>query len=263
MSIPSALLHRFSFSVIGDDGASIERTVNGPVIAVVQELAPVLHAPLHGSGCVAFNALAAYDHRRAFNPFDGRIRIAQCFAIDWMRLGLDRCLFHGEKKRNADFYSYGAEVLAVADARVSDLEDRVPDNIGVTERKSRLITVDNAVGNYVTLDLGHGRFALYAHLQPGSLRVKVGDNVKAGQALALIGNSGNSDAPHLHFQLTDGNSPMGSEGIPYEFETFTQLGVIDGPDVLDSGKAWPPNAGEKPVVHHREFPLNNGVVTFA
>jgi murein DD-endopeptidase len=117
-----------------------------------------------------------------------------------------------------------------------------------TTRKSRLITVDNAVGNYVTLDLGHGRFALYAHLQPGSLRVKVVDNVKAGQALALMGNSGNSDAPHLHFQLTDGNSPMGSEGIPYEFETFTQLGVIDGPDVLDSGKSWPPNAGEKPVV---------------
>jgi hypothetical protein len=128
--------------------------------------------------------------------------------------------------------------------------------------KSRVITVDSAVGNYVTLDLGHGRFALYAHLQPGSLRVKVGDNVKAGQALALIGNSGNSDAPHLHFQLTDGNSPMGSEGIPHGFETFTQLGVIDGPDVLDSGKAWPPNAGEKPVVHHREFPVDNGVVTF-
>ncbi len=63
-------------------------------------------------------------------------------------------------------------------------------------------------------------------------------NVRSGRA--LIGNSGNSDAPHLHFQLTDANSPMDSEGIPYEFETFTQLGVIDGPDVLDSGKAWQP-----------------------
>jgi murein DD-endopeptidase MepM/ murein hydrolase activator NlpD len=127
----------------------------------------------------------------------------------------------------------------VADARASDLKDGVSDNMGVTGRKSRVITVDNAVGNYVTLDLGHGRFALYAHLQPGSLRVKVGDNVKAGQAPAMIGNSGNSDAPHLHFQLTDGNSPMGSEGIPYECETFTQLGVIDGPEVLDNGKACP------------------------
>lgn len=42
-----------------------------------------------------------------------------------------------------------------------------------------------------------------------------------------LGNSGNSDAPHLHFQLTGGNSPMGSEGIPYELEVFTQLGVLD------------------------------------
>lgn len=220
----------------------------------------MLHAPLHGSGWVAFNGLAAYDHRRAFNPFDGRIRIAQRFAIDWMRIGLDRCLFHGDKKRNADFYSYGAEVLAVADARVSDLKDRVPDKSALPseepcyhrrQRRWQLCTPRSG-----------SRTVRPLCPQPGSLRVKVGDNVKAGQALALIGNSGNSDAPHLHFQLTDGNSPMGSEGIPHGFETFTQLGVIDGPDVLDSGKAWPPNAGEKPVVHHREFPVDNGVVTF-
>jgi murein DD-endopeptidase len=86
--------------------------VNGPVVAVVQEPTPVLHAPLRGSGWVAFNALAVYDHRRAFNPLDGRIRIAERFAIDWMRLGPDGCLFHDDKKLNANFYSYGSEVLA-------------------------------------------------------------------------------------------------------------------------------------------------------
>ncbi len=259
---PSELLHRFSFSVAGDHGVPIERTVNGPVVAIVQEPPPVLHAPLRGSAWVAFNALAAYDHRRAFNPFDGRIRIAQRFAIDWVRVGPDGCLFHGDRNSNANFYGYGAEVLAVADGRVSDLKDDLPDNVGVTERKSRVITLDNAVGNYVTLDLGHGRFALFAHLQPGSLRVKLGDSVKAGQVLALLGNSGNSDGPHLHFQLTDANSPLGSEGIPYEFETLTQLGVLDGPDVLDTGKAWQPKPSEKPVAHRREFPLDNGVVEF-
>jgi murein DD-endopeptidase len=218
--------------------------------------------PLRGSGWVAFNALGAYDHRRAFNPFDGRIRIAERFAIDWMRLGPDGCLFHGHKKSNANFYSYGAEVLAVADGRVSDLKDGLPDKVGVTERKSRVITLDNIFGNYVILDLGYGRFALHGHLQPDSLKVKVGDNVKAGRVLALVGNSGNSDAPHLHFQLTDANSPMGSEGIPYEFEIFTQLGVIDGPDVLDTGKAWQPKTGEKPAARRREFPVDNDVVNF-
>jgi murein DD-endopeptidase len=260
--VPSQLLHRFSFSVMGDDGAPIERTVNGPVVAVVQEPPPVLHPPLRGSGWVAFNALAAYDHRRAFNPFDGRVRIAERFAIDWMRLGPDECLFHNDSKSNASFYDYGAEVLAVADARVSDLKDGLPDNVGVTERKSRVVTVDTIVGNYIILDLGRVQFALYAHLQPGSLKVKVGDKVKAGQVLALLGNSGNSDAPHLHFQVTDANSPLGSEGIPYEFESFTQLGVIDGPDVLDTGKPWQPKPAEKPVIHRLEFPVDNGVVTF-
>jgi hypothetical protein len=84
---------------------------------------------------------------------------------------------------------------------------------------------------------GKARFAVYAHLQPGSLKVKLGDRVRAGQALALLGNSGNSDAPHLHFQLVDANSPLGAEGIPYEFEQFDQPGVAGGPDVLDGGAA--------------------------
>jgi murein DD-endopeptidase len=92
-------------------------------------------------------------------------------------------------KSNANFYDYGAEVLAVADGRVSDLKEVFPDNDGSSERSKRAITLDNVFGDYVTPDLGKGHFALYAHLQPGNLRVKLGDTVKAGQVLALLGNS--------------------------------------------------------------------------
>src|SRR5262249_7723437 len=150
-----------------------------------------------------FNALGAEDHRRAFNAIDGRERIPQRFAIDWMRLGPDGRLFQNDKKTNKNFYGYGAEVLAVASGRVSDLLDNLPENVGSNERNARAITVDNAVGNYVVLDLGNSHYAVYAHLQPQSLRVKRGDHVRAGQVLALLGNSGNSDAPHLHFHLVD------------------------------------------------------------
>lgn len=259
--MPMELRHRFTFDIKGN--VALGRTINGPFVAVVREPTPVLHAPLHGTAWIAFNALGSYDHRRAFQLVDGRIRIAQRFAIDWMRLGPDGRLFRGDAKSNNNFYSYGAEVLAVADARVSDLRDGVPDNIGTTERSSRVVTVDSAVGNYLTLDLGRGRFAVYAHLQPGSLKVKLGDHVNAGQVLARLGNSGNSDEPHLHFQLTDGNSPMGSEGIPYELEVFTQLGVLgDQEAVLDKGQAWQPKAQEKPVVHRGEFPIDKAVVNF-
>jgi murein DD-endopeptidase len=259
--VPMELRHRFTFDIKGN--AALGRTINGPVVAVVRQPTPVLRAPLSGTAWIAFNALTSYDHRRALQAVDGRLRIAQRFAIDWMRLGPDGRLFHGDAKSNDNFYGYGAEVLAVADARVSDLRDGLSDNDGATERSSRVVTVDSAVGNYLTLDLGSGRFALYAHLQPGSLKVKLGDHVNAGQVLARLGNSGNSDAPHLHFQLTDGNSPMGSEGIPYEFEVFTQLGVLgDQEAVPDKGQAWQPKTQEKPVVHQGEFPIDKAVVSF-
>jgi len=223
----------------------------------------VLAAPLRGSLWIAFNALSSADHRRSLNAVDGRERIPQRFAIDWMHLGPDRRLFHSDAKSNANYYDYGAEVLAVADGRISDVKDDLPENNGSSERSSRSITIDNVVGNYVILDLGHGRFALYAHLQPGSLKVKVGDRVSVGQVLARLGNSGNSDAPHLHFQLMDSNSPLDSEGIPCEFASFTQLGLVDDQDaVLDAGQPWQPKTQATPVVHRREFPFDKAVVTF-
>ena len=75
-------------------------------------------------------------------------------------------------------------------------------------------------------------FAFYAHLQPKGIRVKVGDKVRRGQVLALLGNSGNSDAPHLHFHVTDGNSPLGAEGLPYVIESFEME------DILPSKGCW-------------------------
>jgi len=261
VSPPKELRHRFSFSVTRKNGEIIERTVDSIVVTVDEEAAPLLHAPLRGSGWVAFNALGAEDHRRSLNAVDGRERIPQRFAIDWMRIGPDGRLFHDDNKANAHFYGFGADVLAVADGRVADLKNGLPDNVGSTERSARNITLDNVFGNYVFLDLGHGRFALYAHLQSGSLRVKLGDAVKAGQVLALLGNSGNSDAPHLHFHLVDAASPMGSEGIPYQLYTFTQLGVVaDDPNPQDNGRVLLPKTEERPVVHEREFPVNNAAV---
>jgi hypothetical protein len=43
---------------------------------------------------------------------------------------------------------------------------------------------------------------------------------------ATIGNSGQSDAPHLHFHVVDGRDPLASEGIPVVFDSFGHDGVI-------------------------------------
>ena len=259
---PASLRHRLSLSAMGGGGATIERTVDIAPVTVAAAAAPVLRAPLRGAGWVAANGLSNPNHRRSWTPVDGKVGIAQRFAIDWVQLGPDGRIFHGDSKSNENFPGYGAEVLAVADARVSSVQDGLPQNAGSNQLAGRAVTLQNIAGNHVILDLGGGRFALYAHLQPGSLRVKVGDRVKAGQVLGLLGNSGNSDAPHLHFQLMDANSPLGAEGLPYVLESFTQAGAVDRPEVIDAGEAWRPAANAAAAVHRREFPVDNAVVPF-
>ena len=70
------------------------------------------------------------------------------------------------------------------------------------------ITAETGTGNQVALDLGDGQFAFYAHLQPG-VRVKLGERVRRGQVLGLVGNSGNATGPGLHFHIGDRNSLNG------------------------------------------------------
>jgi murein DD-endopeptidase MepM/ murein hydrolase activator NlpD len=80
--------------------------------------------------------------------------------------------------------------------------------------------IERADGNHVVLDLGDGRYALYAHLKPGSAWVHEGQHVHRGQVLGLVGTSGNSSEPHLHFHVTDGPSPLASNGVPYLLHSF-------------------------------------------
>src|SRR5262249_6401837 len=159
----------------------------------------------------------------------------QRFAIDWTQIGEDGKPFQGDRSRNSNFYAYGAEVLAVANAVVADVKDGIPDND--PGKKAVPITLETIGGNYVILDLGRGNFALYAHLQPKSIRVRVGQKVRRGQVLALLGNSGNAEGPHLHFHVTNANSVLGAEGVPYVFESFDLQGIL--PSLKDLGK-WKP-----------------------
>jgi murein DD-endopeptidase MepM/ murein hydrolase activator NlpD len=57
--------------------------------------------------------------------------------------------------------------------------------------------------------------------------------VRRGQLLGLVGNSGNSDAPHLHFHLMAGPLPLGSNGIPYAIDAFKIEGRVTGGDLSD------------------------------
>ena len=78
------------------------------------------------------------------------------------------------------------------------MKDGIADNVPANRAPSGM-TLDTMGGNLVVLDLGNDLYAFYAHLQPDSIRVKAGDKVQKGQVLGLVGNSGNGNAPHLHF----------------------------------------------------------------
>src|SRR5262249_46331281 len=128
------------------------------------------------------------------------------------------------------------------------------------------ISIADADGNAVVLDLGDGRFALYAHLQPGSLRVHAGDVVRRGQPLGLVGNSGNSSSPHLHFHVMDGPSPLDSNGLPYEIDAFDVTGHSPGTAAFDhaeeSGAPLPITPIDPPQRVTRALPLDQTLVNF-
>ena len=211
----------------------------------------VISPPLRGGEWLAANGPAnASGHRRALIPVAGKAHIAQRFAIDWVQLREDGQTSTGDKLKNENYRCYGAEALAVADGIVVAVKDGIPQNIPGASSRAVPITLETVGGNHVILDLGQGRYAFYAHLQPGSLRVKPGDRVRRGQVLGLVGNSGNSTEPHLHFHISNANSPLASEGLPYALESFEQQG---------QGWGWKPT-GAAAVKHVLEMPLQNAVV---
>jgi murein DD-endopeptidase len=261
--IPRSLHHRLFFKPDEPGASGVERVVDGALVVVRRSPPLVIAPPLRGERWLAANGLSnKSEHRRAVVPVDGKARIAQRFAADWIKLGTDGQAFHGNPASNANWYAYGTEVLAVAKAVVVAVHDGIPENDPTSDKKAVPITLETVGGNYIILDLGNGYFAFYAHLQPKSLRVKVGDKVSRGQALALLGNSGNSDAPHLHFHISDANSPLGAEGVPFVFESFDVQGAVKSLEVLEGGEGWKPQPNAAPDKRQMEIPIENAVVRF-
>jgi hypothetical protein len=212
-----------------------------------------ISSPLRGDHWLAGNGPSnSSGHRRALLPIDGHAVIAQRFAIDWVRLRDEGKTFHDDEKDNKNYLAYGTDALAVADGVVTEVKDGIPENVPGIDSRAVPITLETVGGNHVILDIGGGHFAFYAHLQPGTLRVKLGEKVRRGQVLGLVGNSGNSTEPHLHFQIENANSPLGAEGLPYSLPSF---------EVVGHGWGWTPAARKGPAeVHKNEIPLENEVV---
>ena len=116
--------------------------------------------------------------------------------------------------KNEDFYTFGMEIIAPADGKVTFASNDVPDNKKPGKIDSDVFMkmsdpISAFPGNNVIIDHGNGEFSFLAHMKMGSVSVKTGDTVKAGQVIGLLGNSGNSDGPH--FIITSWQVPLFSK----------------------------------------------------
>ena len=225
---------------------------------------PVLRPPLAGAGWVAFNGCCGPDrpHRATPIPVNGRLHYAERFAIDWLKLDSQGRLVSGPVSDVASYAGYGEELLAVADGVVVATLDGLPDQVPPNDPVPSTVTLENIGGNHVVLDIGDKFFALYGHIKPGSVRVRVGQKVRAGAVLGLLGNSGNSSAPHLHFHVMDGASVLGSEGVPYVLRRFKLAGKIPAAALGAPGADYRRFLLARPQPRSKQFPLDLDVVDF-
>jgi len=251
--LPRRLQHRLEREVEGVEGGAVE---HGPSVPVIRERAVRVGAPLRGDGLVDLNGCCRPgEHTTALTASDeGELLLAQRYAIDFLQQEAGSS-FRGDPSDNASYFIFGDDVLAAAGGRIVAASDGVAENVPNQELPP--FDNDTAAGNYVVEALADGRFALYAHLQTGSVRVRAGERVRPGQVLGRVGNTGNSTEPHLHFHVMDRPSPLLSNGLPYAFDRFQLQGHVE---VRDGGPVVIPTSG--PRLRQDRLPLDLDVIAF-
>jgi hypothetical protein len=262
---PRGLSHRVTAKFAAAPPGHNEITeTGGPTVVEAREVVRI-GPPLAGERYIAADSCCdATRHTRAALPVNGRIFVAQRFAVDWEQLDASGRIYSGPRDKLESYTIFGKPALAVADAVVESVVDGAPEQ--VPGKYPTDIALAAADGNSVILDLGEHCYALYAHLQPGSLRVHAGDKVKRGQELGLVGNTGNSVAPHLHFQVMDGPLSLASNGLPYKIDDFTVIGETAGTEAFDKAESEGTVLAITPIVPAQQvkngLPLDQRIVTF-
>lgn len=258
-AIPPTLKHRFVFEPnplvkllrdsSSDNGGDM--VLDDFSVSVSRDKPVVIGAPLRGGGWRCGNGPAYNTDHQYLGIRGGRAGIAQRFGCDFRKVDAQGNVLPSPFPNditNEMFYGYGAEILAVAAGTVVFVKDGIPENIPQASGETKHavpVTRETLPGNWVALDLGNKRYAFYAHLQPNSIRVKAGDRVRKGQVIGLLGNSGNSVGPHLHFHIGDeysvhGGDLNGNEGLPFVFDSFNMGGQT----------------------RRMEMPVNNSIIRF-
>jgi hypothetical protein len=231
--------------MIQDDGSLSSKLVAFSELMPINRARPVvLQPPLLGGPWYCNNGIGAFTSHDWIGAMDStaRLYVPARFGCDLFKAGAA-----------SDINSYGAEVVAVADGRVVKAQDGIPENVRQGDGSYIMpvpLTNRTLAGNMIVLEIGKERYAYYAHLQLGSLRVKVGDRVRKGQLLAKVGNSGNATGPHLHFHVCKGSDPISCDPLPYVYTSYWLSGHL----------MWNPKRSRKVEF---QVPANGAIMTFS
>jgi hypothetical protein len=248
------------------DKAGASFTLRAARVTVDTREPPSLAPPLRGEGLVVGDGCCdTIRHVRALLPLDGSLYLAQRFAIDFEQVDATGRIFTGDSKVVGNYRIYGKPIFAVADGTVvaarNDLNDQVPGKLPDG------LPLDQADGNFAIVALGGGAYALYAHMRPGSVLVSAGSTVRRGEKIGAVGNSGNTQAPHLHFQLMDAAGGLAANGVPYVFDSYRvtavdEAGTADFDRAEASGTPMKLTLRTPPLQGHGSLPLDLSIVSW-
>jgi hypothetical protein len=264
--VPSTIAHRVRVqipkAVLGE---TVWVTESDPVSISCKR--PIrIGSPLRGSGWVNGNGCCKElgPHRLVMNSINGAINPTEAFAIDWVRIDSSGRTFHDDMKDPKNWFGYDADIFAVADGEVvevvRDLQNSLPG------KNPDGLSLAQIAGNRVIMDIGSGHYAEYDHMAPQSILVKVGDKVKRGEKLGKLGNTGNSDSPHLHFQIMDRPSTLDGYALPFTFDAMELEGQIpltlQGIDdkAMSGAAVGFPRMAARPITD--AMPLSRDVLSF-
>jgi Membrane proteins related to metalloendopeptidases len=148
------------------------------------------------------------------------------FAIDVRGIDQNGAQAKTNSNESAADVGWGREIIAPAAGRVTYARNDMPDNpqVGKPPDIKTYAALSDPVmaslGNCVVIDHGNSEYSVLMHMQEGSVTVKVGERVAAGQMIGRLGNSGGSFGPHLHYQLQSGPQVFRDQTLPFKFQNI-------------------------------------------
>jgi hypothetical protein len=182
-----------------------------------------LISPFQGKGIVTNAGITNGGHRNRSGQF----------ALDMVGLDANYGVYvANDGKKSEDYADWGRTIVAPAAGRIIEARADRPDQPDPENSDPKYFTPEyprgGDPGNHVVIDHGNGEFSLLAHFQAGSVRVKIGDRVQQGEAIGKLGSSGDTNTPHLHYQLQSGPDIVWSDGLPVHFSNIDQRFLVRG-----------------------------------